>query len=212
MSAVPVAAVDVGPGPRWSLAPLLDATGLTRTYLAFHVGVSGETLKRAEHDGLTDAEADRWATRLGFHPITIWGWNWVTAGLEHPPATVLAALIDQLRDRIVSGELQPGDQLPAATALGREWGVSRNTAALVVAALGREGRLAVAGGGPMRRITVTTPAHTCAACGQPIEPDTEHYPHEPDCPAPSSGRCACDRVTHPECCPLCTGADRRGVS
>lgn len=205
MSALPAVTVDVEPGPRWPLAPLLEASGLNRLWLAHHVRVSGETLKRAERDGLTDTEADRWATRLGFHPSAVWGWDWITAGLEHRPATVLAALIDQLRDRIISGELQTGDQLPPASALGRAWGVSRNTAAQVVAALVKEGRLTVAGGGAGRRITVTAPAHTCHACGEAIELDTEHYPHDPDCPARDTGRCACDRVTHAWCCPACTG-------
>ncbi len=208
MSALPAVTVDVDPGPRWPLRPLLDASGLNRLWLAHHVRVSGETLKRAAHDGLTDTEADQWATRLGFHPIAIWGWDWIDAGIEHRPTTVLGQLIDQLRERIVSGELQAGDQLPSAAALGRAWGVSRNTAARVVAALVREGRLSVAGGGPQRRITVTTPAHICTTCAEPIEPDTEHYPHDPDCPAGDTGRCACDRVTHPECCSTCTGGPR----
>ena len=208
VSAVPVSTLDVEAAQRWPLAPLLDASGLTRLWLAHHLGVSGETLKRAARDGLTDTEADRWATRLGFHPVAIWGWDWITTGLDYRPTTVLGRLIDQLRDRIVSGELQPGDQLPAASTLARTWGVSRNTAALAVAALRREGRLTTSGSGHHRRIVVTEPGHTCTACGQPIEADTEHYPHEPDCPGPNVGRCDCHRPTHPECCPTCVGGDQ----
>lgn len=200
--------LDVEPGPRWPLQPLLDACQLTRGHLAFHLHVSGTTLTSAAREGLTDADADRWATRLGFHPVAVWGWDWVTAGLDAGPATVLGRLIDQLRERITSGELRPGDWLPHARALGEVWGVSRNTAALVVAALCREGRLTATGSGPRRRIVVTEPGHVCAECGQPIEPDTEHYPHEPDCPGPDVGGCDCHRPTHPDCCPTCTGGGR----
>ena len=36
------------------------------------VGASGTTWAHALLNGLTDRQADRWAIRLGYHPIEIW--------------------------------------------------------------------------------------------------------------------------------------------
>jgi hypothetical protein len=46
-------------------------------------------------------------------------------------------------------------------------------------------------------------AYSCATCGDAIEPDAEHYPHEPDCQLGVLGWCSCHAPTHPDCCPEC---------
>lgn len=66
---------------RWPLQPLLDATGLSRTALARRLNVAFGTVHRAGREGVSDRVADRWAIRLGLHPLAVWGWDWVTAGL-----------------------------------------------------------------------------------------------------------------------------------
>jgi hypothetical protein len=43
----------------------------------------------------------------------------------------------------------------------------------------------------------------CRTCGTDIEPDDEHYPHEPDCTLGDVGWCTCHHPTHPDCCPNC---------
>jgi hypothetical protein len=75
-------------GVRWPLAPLLAASGLSRRDLAAEVGITPRSVARAAAEGLSDRSADRWAIRLGFHPLTVWGWDWVTAGLNADTLTV----------------------------------------------------------------------------------------------------------------------------
>jgi hypothetical protein len=46
----------------------------------------------------------------------------------------------------------------------------------------------------------------CTVCSDPVDPETAHRPHTPDCAksrkAPPPGEpCTCDLVVHPECCP-----------
>jgi lambda repressor-like predicted transcriptional regulator len=57
---------------RWPLRPLLDATGLSETKLLRRLRWSGQTLKNARENGLTDVLADRVACRLGFVPWEVW--------------------------------------------------------------------------------------------------------------------------------------------
>jgi hypothetical protein len=47
--------------------------------------------------------------------------------------------------------------------------------------------------------------HLCPACGQPVDPDVAHNPHDPNCPARKHLRavCVCDQWVHPECCWEC---------
>ena len=47
------------------------------TYIAEHIGTTYKTVNERITTGrhLTDSEADKWATALGWHPTTIWP-NW----------------------------------------------------------------------------------------------------------------------------------------
>ncbi|MGD3109846.1 TetR/AcrR family transcriptional regulator C-terminal domain-containing protein [Streptomyces sp. YGL11-2] len=54
----------------------------------------------------------------------------------HPPYLRIAA---EIRRRIADGELAPGDRVPSARQISREWGVALATAAKVLTTLGREG-------------------------------------------------------------------------
>lgn len=62
---------------RWPIAPLLDLVpGRNHTALLQRAGVSGSTIAKAAEDGLTDRQADNWATTLGYHPSMVWhGWD-----------------------------------------------------------------------------------------------------------------------------------------
>lgn len=61
--------------PRWPLAPLMRAAGLAPdavSDLAVRLDVDRGWLQRLKHLGLSDEQADQWATRLGLHPTLIW--------------------------------------------------------------------------------------------------------------------------------------------
>lgn len=61
--------------PRWPLAPLMAAAGLTPdavSELAVRLDVDRGWLQRLKHLGLSDEQADAWATRLGWHPSLVW--------------------------------------------------------------------------------------------------------------------------------------------
>lgn len=207
------AVVDVEP-VRWPLQPLLDACGYGRRHLAHHVGVSSAHILRAGRRGLTDTEADEWAIRAGLHPALVWGEAWFAAAvdverlaLDQPAHVRVAATI---RRRIDTGELAPGDPLPIVDELAADAGVSRTVAAKALADLTADGltvtrnrRRHVAGLAPLRPAPVA-----CSACGEPIEPGAEHFPHEEDCVAGVAGWCACHHPVHPECCPTCEEAAR----
>jgi hypothetical protein len=75
---------------RWPLAPLTDLTGLTPSQFAARHNLARGTLQRAEHDGLTDIQADHWATAAGYHPLNVWGWAWVTAAQPSASAEAVA--------------------------------------------------------------------------------------------------------------------------
>jgi hypothetical protein len=63
-----------GMGTRFSFEPLerhLRAIGCTN--IGATLGASSVTIKQARAGGLTLRTADRWATRLGLHPMEIWG-------------------------------------------------------------------------------------------------------------------------------------------
>lgn len=55
-------------------------------------------------------------------------------------------LADQVRERIISGDLPPGCQLPSEAELGEEYGVGRNTVRQALAVLRTEGLLRTAQG------------------------------------------------------------------
>jgi hypothetical protein len=190
----------------WPLQPLLAASGLTRTQLAAQLGLSAVTLRAVTRRGLADRQADEWAIRVGLHPLLVWGWAWIdsASGARRPAA---ARLADALRERIARGDPGPGERLPGVHALADTYGVSAKTVArafdelraegVVVGGIGR-GRPAIVGG------TMRAPGSVdCVACGRPIEPGDEHYPHRRACTLAAHGWCDCDGAAHPECCPAC---------
>jgi len=59
---------------RWPIEPLTAITGSCNGIVRL-CGAAGGTVSHAALYGLTDRQADLWATRLGRHPDTIWpGW------------------------------------------------------------------------------------------------------------------------------------------
>jgi AcrR family transcriptional regulator len=56
--------------------------------------------------------------------------------MDQPPYRRIA---DEIRARIAEGELRPGDQIPSARGITREWGVALATATKVLATLNAEG-------------------------------------------------------------------------
>lgn len=55
----------------------LRGAGTTGTTVLVEVcGLSGREIAQARHTGLTDAQADRCALRIGCHPAEIWGDEW----------------------------------------------------------------------------------------------------------------------------------------
>lgn len=66
-------------GFRWPAAPLLEVVG-THTAATRKLGVSGTEIARADREGLTDRQADHWASKLGLHPSMIWP-EWDRVGL-----------------------------------------------------------------------------------------------------------------------------------
>jgi hypothetical protein len=45
----------------------------------------------------------------------------------------------------------------------------------------------------------------CSVCGEPVDLEVAHNPHEEDCPAAKKLRatCTCDQWVHPQCCWQC---------
>ena len=64
---------------RWAVEPLLAIAG--RDTVASWYGPK-PIARVIRAGGLTDVQADRWATRLGYHPVEIWGQAWVDAALR----------------------------------------------------------------------------------------------------------------------------------
>jgi hypothetical protein len=71
---------------RWPLADLhalVASRYQTHSALARAIGIQTTIVDRAAERGLlSDAQADRWAVRLGYHPMSVWGWAWIDAALE----------------------------------------------------------------------------------------------------------------------------------
>lgn len=55
-------------------------------------------------------------------------------------------IVEELKQRIAAGDLRPGDRVPSARAITREWGVAIATATKVLAALQQEGLTRVVSG------------------------------------------------------------------
>ena len=68
-----LARCELRPYPVADLAP---AAGLPRdvavAQLALALGFNRRTVGRYVHLGLDERQADRWATRLGVHPLEVW--------------------------------------------------------------------------------------------------------------------------------------------
>jgi hypothetical protein len=208
-TAMATAVEQAGAGEgRWPLHPLLDAARLTPAGLAVQLNTGANNITQAAEAGLSDLQADRWAIRLGFHPVLVWGWAWVDAALA--ATTSVGRMAADLRGRIERGELQPGDPLPPVKDLAARWRVGDRAVAQATAELHRDGLVVTTGRG--RRPVVAHPpslaCSTCAECGDPIELGAEHYPHRPDCTLPVAGWCDCDHPTHTRCCPTCPAAVR----
>lgn len=63
--------------------------------------------------------------------------------MPRQPQIPYLAVADALRERLEAGEWLPGEQIPSATDLATEYGVSRTTAARAVRVLADEGRVTV---------------------------------------------------------------------
>ena len=62
--------------------PLIDAAREASEHaLANRLGIGGYTWAIAKAEGLTEAQADTWAVRCGWHPSNIWPEWW-----DHAPA------------------------------------------------------------------------------------------------------------------------------
>ena len=70
----------------WSVAPLVERTGLSVAQLAEAHGLGRHGATDARCFGLTDVQADHWATAAGLHPASVWGWDWVTTALPERSA------------------------------------------------------------------------------------------------------------------------------
>jgi regulatory GntR family protein len=127
MTAVPHGAAGAASLPKgdrwWPLPPLLDAVGLTSGGLGGRLGISGHQLALAARRGLTDRQADEWAIRLGVHPLSVWGWAWVSDADRAAGRPAYVRVAAELRDQIERGNLRPGDELLGVHALAEQWGV-----------------------------------------------------------------------------------------
>jgi DNA-binding GntR family transcriptional regulator len=63
--------------------------------------------------------------------------------VSRQPAVPYLAVATALRERLDSGEWLPGEQIPSATAIAAQYGVSRTTAARAVRVLADEARVTV---------------------------------------------------------------------
>jgi hypothetical protein len=70
---------------RWPLQPLLDRCELDTIGLAHRLGLDPRNLRPVVGHGLSDVQADTWAIATGWHPLEVWGWAWIDAGLAFGP-------------------------------------------------------------------------------------------------------------------------------
>jgi DNA-binding transcriptional ArsR family regulator len=115
----------------------LGISGLSDSELRRRLDVDHKTVMAAAADGLTDVQADHWAVALGWHPLSVWGWEWVDLADQAGPIHVRLAAA--LRERIESGDLAPGDRLPTGRALAERYDVSRRSVSRALAELRDEG-------------------------------------------------------------------------
>lgn len=66
-----------------TLDPLLRRSGLSRRAFRDRIGTFTRNIEDAERAGLTVATADAWATKLGLHPVEVYGIEtWMAALIE----------------------------------------------------------------------------------------------------------------------------------
>jgi DNA-binding transcriptional ArsR family regulator len=130
---------------RWPLQPLIDVSGQSIQGLRRRIGVDRKKISAAAADGLTDVQADRWAIALGWHPLSVWGWDWVD--LADQASGIHGRLTAVLRDRIERGDLSSGDRFPTARSLVARYDVSRRTVSRALADLRDEGLVTPGPGG-----------------------------------------------------------------
>lgn len=76
---------------RWPLQPLLELAGYTTRAFAARHRLPWETVRKAAQGrGVNDVQVDEWAIAAGFHPVEVWGWDWITAA--HPTTTDVGRL------------------------------------------------------------------------------------------------------------------------
>ncbi|MFF7248772.1 GntR family transcriptional regulator [Embleya sp. NPDC008237] len=68
------------------------------------------------------------------------------SGPDTRPDPPSVRIIAEIRRRIATGELRPGDRVPSTRSITREWGVAMATATKVLSTLGREGLVQVVPG------------------------------------------------------------------
>lgn len=88
--------------------------------------------------------------------------------MSQPPYRRIA---NEIRARIASGELRPGDQVPSARGITRQWGVALATATKVLATLNAEG---VTRSLPGRGTVVADPAATARAASVAARASRRH--------------------------------------
>ena len=130
---------------RWPLQPLLDVSGQSIQELRRRLGVDHKKISAAAADGLTDVQADHWAIALGWHPLSVWGWDWID--LADQAAGIHGRLAAVLREQIERGDLSPGERFPTARSLVDRYDVSRRTVSRALADLRDEGLVTTGPGG-----------------------------------------------------------------
>jgi len=118
MAATPLSIPTSG---RWPLTELLAASGMSRNGLARQLRLAGHTLRTASRRGLSDVQADRWAVRLGLHPVEVWGSSWYdSVGDRGGPSH--ARVARHLRSLIERGELARAIRCLPRTRWPPTWG------------------------------------------------------------------------------------------
>ena len=109
------------PRVRFPIEPLADAAGITLGQIGGHqpddhpsgiarlaelIGVKPRWARHLRHQGITEEQADKAATALGLHPITIWPSEWPQAlhNAHLPPA----ARVNASKDHCPQGHAYSG--------------------------------------------------------------------------------------------------------
>jgi GntR family transcriptional regulator len=128
---------------RWPFQPLLEVSGVPTETLRRRLGLDTSTIATAVTDGLTDLQADHWAVRLGWHPMSVWGWAWIDHADQAAQGRGRIAAV--LRGQIERGDFTAGEQLPSAKELAKRFEASSTTVSRALTELRAEGL--VTGGG-----------------------------------------------------------------